>query len=95
MAYNFSTCYAHKLEKHLKICNSRKDTSALYFLEGTNSKNSNDCDVNEVRSLMLSEVPPGQITELISKINKIYQGKKMSCMKHIFMLFYFDRENRR
>jgi tRNA:m4X modification enzyme len=69
----FSTCYAHNLKKHLKICNARPGIVLPYIEKGVNSGES--ADVSDLDShKLLSTFPAIDMTEVISKINKIYEG---------------------
>jgi tRNA:m4X modification enzyme len=78
----FSTCYAHNLKKHLKICNARPGIVLPYIEKGVNSGES--ADVSDLDShKLLSTFPTIDITEVISKVNKIYEdlldGKVTNC----------------
>ncbi|CAH1988928.1 unnamed protein product [Acanthoscelides obtectus] len=68
------TCYAHKLEKHLKICNARAKATQPYLSEGINcGLNGMDVDDDGLDSYrLLSTFSVADIKETILKVNKIF-----------------------
>ncbi|XP_019875165.2 tRNA:m(4)X modification enzyme TRM13 homolog [Aethina tumida] len=65
------TCYAHKLQKHLKICNARNTKDEIYIVRGINSgSNGKICDDSYK---LLSTFSNSDILETIKKVNKVYE----------------------
>ncbi|KAJ8967841.1 hypothetical protein NQ317_005512 [Molorchus minor] len=67
---NIVTCYAHNLEKHLKICNSRETTPEAFISKGINSGDDNNTD-NTYN--LLSTYSVFDIKNTVSKVNQIYK----------------------
>ncbi|GLV41238.1 uncharacterized protein CBL_04762 [Carabus blaptoides fortunei] len=67
---NKHTCYANNLDKHLKKCNAKLDTSLPYILKNINTDNAADLNLQTTRQL--SSVPVGKLLEVINKVDKLY-----------------------
>lgn len=73
----FSTVYAHKLSKHLKICNARQTDPEPFIQKDINAGKS-EVPVSFASSdsfRMLCTFPKDQITSVIDKVNHIYESK--------------------
>jgi tRNA:m4X modification enzyme len=67
----FSTCFASKLDKHLKVCNARPQETPPYIVQ-----NINMCPETEPpMRVLLSEVPKEKLAALIDKINHLYDSR--------------------
>lgn len=67
---NTHTCYAFKLNKHLKVCNANKVETGPYIVKGINcldSDNESDC------SKTLSEYSHTEISNVIKKVEQSYK----------------------
>lgn len=72
--FTCSTCYAHKLEQHLKICNARPGQPVAYISQGINA---GDVKINHNEtSRCLNDRDLSQILCVIDKVNKIFDGNK-------------------
>lgn len=70
---NKHTCFAHKLQKHLKICNAQPNTNLPYISKGVNCGQVDpDSTLTLQNTRQLSSVQPGAIKDLVQKITKIY-----------------------
>ncbi|CAH0558843.1 unnamed protein product [Brassicogethes aeneus] len=65
------TCYAHKLNKHLKICNARQSKVEPYIEKGINSGKFEDSVEDSFK--FLSTYSVSDILETIKKVNKVYE----------------------
>lgn len=76
----FSTCYANKLAKHLKICNARQTALPPYILKGVNcGQIEPELNSTQITARLLSNVPTEKIVQIIEKINKVYKGNIYVC----------------
>lgn len=68
-----STCYAHKLEKHLKICNARPSQPLPYISNGINAGVAKSNIINDT-ARCINNTDISDILHVISKINNVYKG---------------------
>lgn len=71
------SCYAKKLKKHLKICNSRPKPLPEYIVPGINLSDSKKSCHNEVYSI--TSVPDDVLVELIEKIETVFKSMDLLC----------------
>ncbi|CAH0718872.1 unnamed protein product, partial [Brenthis ino] len=64
------TCYASKLEKHLSICNARKQEQPSYIIQNINAPT----QLDECARLPLNQIPLDTILKCIEKVNLLYDG---------------------
>nr|CAH7724761.1 unnamed protein product [Callosobruchus chinensis] len=77
------TCYAHKLKKHLKICNARPKATQPYISKGINSGMDMDNADEFIDSYkLLSSFPVTDIRNTILKVNKIYETIVSKVLSH-------------
>ncbi|XP_041969695.1 tRNA:m(4)X modification enzyme TRM13 homolog [Aricia agestis] len=62
------TCYASKLEKHLKICNARHQDGPEYIIHNVNLGSSE----GDYQHRPLTQVPPETLIGVVDKINSFY-----------------------
>lgn len=69
----FSTCYAHNLKKHLKICNAGRTSTEPYIIKGINSGKETEDIIGSYK--LLSTFSVSDVKEVISRVNEIYESK--------------------
>ncbi|XP_045474173.1 tRNA:m(4)X modification enzyme TRM13 homolog [Harmonia axyridis] len=75
------TCYAHKLRKHLKICNSRPKESQPFIVKGINSGSPEISENND--TITLSSTPVEEIKSVIEKMNRICKEESVNIEEKI------------
>ncbi|KAL3267138.1 hypothetical protein HHI36_011278 [Cryptolaemus montrouzieri] len=80
------SCYAHKLNKHLRICNARPKQLESYIVKGINSGCYLETDLEnhgENRTATLSSTSNSEILRVIDLINKVYDGLQIEIIDKI------------
>lgn len=68
----YSTCYANKLKQHLKKCNAKPTPALPYICKNVNTGEALNY---EIKSRSLSSIAAPQLLQVISKVNRLHNGK--------------------
>lgn len=72
---DFSTVYVSQLEKHLSICNARATEQPPYIVPNINAPTETEGFLRKP----LSEIPKETITQVIEKVDLIYESEYHLC----------------
>ena len=78
----YSTVYANKLEKHLKICNSRSKVQPPYIVSNVNRGVADE----RTEHRKLSDLTRQELASLIEKINHVYDSKYLIKFLNFFYI---------
>ncbi|XP_074641305.1 tRNA:m(4)X modification enzyme TRM13 homolog [Tubulanus polymorphus] len=73
------SCYADKLEKHLKKCNSREMPQPAYFAKNVNS----GPELKGVNKVSIRSVPSSDVLEIIEKVKHIYKDNPVEIVDEV------------